>query len=171
MIEIISLKTYWYRESHDLKNREQLLHNLWIDQILLKSFRSPVYDIFSLDEKQIAIEFGDYLILSIVDDMVQAFAICVDYPSNKWDIWTPHKRGSSTGMIEISMIVSKVPGTGALLIDEIKKFSSYILLRKNIEITVWTQNPKLVKYYEQIGFITKKKIGKIHIRMVLPLAK
>ncbi len=158
MIEIISLKTYWYCEGKEIKNVEQEKHNEWIDQILSESFRiSDLYPGFSVSEKKAIIEFGDYLVLYIIDNFVYSFAVCVDYPSSTWDIWLLQNHLLLHGMIEISMIESRVPGAGAVIIEEIKQFSRKILLRKRIEITVSIKDPKLVAYYKKLKFVKSKK--------------
>jgi hypothetical protein len=170
-IEVISLKIYWDREKSNVTTSEQKQHNVWIDQVLSDAdglCNKAPYLAFSQYDKQQMIEFGEYLFLSLTDNNVDGFAVCVDYPSPSWSIWNEQKFSDPHGMVEISLLCSKLPGSGAKIIEEIKRFASSVLLRKQIELTVVKSidNQSLLQYYEKLGFITmKNKSTQFHLRM------
>lgn len=155
MFEIISLKTYWYGEKLNISSLEQNKHNEWIDEIIETKFNE--YDSFTVDNKRLMIEYGDYLLISFDDnDNIVAFAVCCDYKPKTWQIWDTNQVFKKHGMIELSLICSKIPGAGSKLISELKIFATEILMRNSIEISV-QNNQRLLKYYRNLKFKVKSK--------------
>ncbi len=143
-IELISLKTYWYFEQqHNIQTQTQKLHNKWIDCILSMTM-------FSKESIQAAIEFADFLFVRINEhDNVVAFAICVDHPNNS-KIFYNRDLFQTHGFVEIVLLGSIIKGNGQLLLNEIKKFSSLVLLRNSIKLSLIDSS--LEKYYTKQGF-------------------
>jgi hypothetical protein len=100
-------------------------------------------------------EYGDYLVVTLDDDIVTAFAVCVDHPDPRFNVWS-NSITHVHGYLELALICAIRPNQAKPLFDMITQFARDTLLRYFVKLQS-LNIPKLKAAYRSWGLVEKDR--------------
>ena len=149
-MEVVSLKTYWFKENVSHVKQKEL--NKLLDDILA----SKGCEKGDIDRRDVlkAIEWCDYLFILKQNGKIATFAFGSDHSDTTFSIWAK-TFSKPQGYLYLDLICSNIVKSGSTLLSAIKIFAKTTLNRKQL-ILHSLNNKKLVNYYQKHNFHISK---------------